>query len=130
MFIPELVTVIVVVLLAERTGFPLSVAANTTLKVAPVWLGPGVNVNVPLAGFPGVDEKLIPDAKPVADSVNVFAGRSLSVPVTVKVRVVLAATVCEEGALTTGDVFTSFTVMVTLAWLVAPRLSVARNVTT
>ncbi len=86
-------------------------------------------MKVPLAGFPGIDEKVIPDTRPVVASVSVFVGRSLSVPVTVKVRVEFAVTVCEEGALTAGDVFTSFTVIVILDWLVAPRLSAALNVT-
>ena len=85
-------------------------------------------MKVPVAGFPGVDEKLIPVVNPDADRVTVFAGTSLSVPVTAKVNVELTATVSNDGLLTVGALLTSLIVMTRLAVLVAPRSSVALKV--
>ena len=122
-------TVIVTLLLVEAMGEPLSVAANVTANVIPCWFWLGVKEKVPEAGFPVTVGKLMPETRPVALRVTTLAGRSLSVALTEKVVVEFTVAVAVDGLEMVGATLTSETVMLTLAELSAPRLSVAVNVT-
>ncbi len=119
---------IVVVLVADPVGEPLSVAVKVTLKVNPDWLCEGVKENVPVAGFPVTVGKLMPETRPVPVRVTVLAGRSTSLALTAKVVVDPKGALTIVGAETVGDTLTSLTVMVTLAVFIAPKLSWAVNV--
>ena len=122
-------TVIVVVLRLEAAGEPLSVAVKVTVKVIPDWLWDGVKEKVPEAGFPVTVGNVMPETSPVAERLRVLAGTSLSVPVTTKVAAEPTGAATVDGAETTGEVLTSFTMIFTLPVLFAPKLSCAVNVT-
>jgi len=108
-------TLIVTVLVSDMGGLPLSVQTKVTVKLMPFWAAVGVNENVPITGdVPGVLVNDAPVGRPVAAIVNVFAGMSESVQVTVKVKVLPTDTDWGDGGtLRLGATFTSLTVMTT-----------------
>src|SRR6266852_8989807 len=98
-------------LLVDIVGESLSVAVKVTLNVIPSWVVSALKVKVPLAGFPVIVGKLIPGPSPAAVRIIMFAGRSLSVALTVNVVVVLRVAVTDEGAEMSGATLTSLTIM-------------------
>ena len=83
----EALTVMEMVRVAERAGEPLSVTRTVTGK-APVWVRVGVHENTPVVGLMEA-----PVGAPASRlKVRVWAGRSTSVAVAVKVRLLVAVT--------------------------------------
>lgn len=100
---------IVTVLDVDRGGEPLSVALKVRVKVIPAWDALGAKEKVPVAGLPADVEKLIPETRPDALNVIVFRGMSVSVALTLKVRVESTGIVFGPGTVRVGGVLTSLT---------------------
>src|SRR5439155_21792217 len=120
---------VLVIASVPSTAFrPLSVAAMVTGYAPGPCASVGVQLKAPVEA--PIVAPVAAGVPSVSDQVIVFAGTSPSVAVTVKVNAANSFVVLLPGFVTTGDEFTSFTVIVigALPHMAVASLSVASNV--